>query len=385
VGAYSNNAADSEGEAMSKVLAAITGLVMAGVFASGCATTKGERPTSLKTAKTPAWSLRANQDEMIVEVSPARQSLQIVGTSGLLLGAGIDAIANDKHRKEIRAALDGYDAGKVFEERLQKRLDEKVPNLKRVAGVGSTAGMNTIYEAQKLRYTKLAKEGADTLLELKMTYGLFGYDGLLVAKLEGSLKLMPEGRELWGDTIVVSAEPILANDKLSDPTSTLGPNLSSPRLSANEDAISKWTGDGGKTVRSRYEAAVDGVVSALVCDLGLANEANGEYYLGKMAMNRKKFVEAGTHFDNALKLDPEMMDAANGRAVNLAHDKQIDKAIELERQITAAHADYGPAWFNLAWWYATEKKDAAQAKECYAKARALGMPEESRIEKASEK
>ena len=370
---------------MQKRIAMIIGIVMAGIVAAGCATTKSERPTSLKTAKTPTWALRANQDEMIVAVSPARQSLQIVGTSGVLLGAGIDAIANDKHRKAIRAVLEGYNAGKVFEERLQKRLGDSVPNLKRVAGVGSTAGMNTIYEAQKQRYTKLAKEGADTLLDLKMTYGLFGYDGLLVTKLEGTLKLMPEGSELWGDTIVVSAEPILAHDKLADPTNTLGPNLSSPRLAADDDAISKWTGDGGKTVRTRYEAAVDGVVSALLVDLGLAQEAQGEYYLGKMAMNRKRFDEASAFFENALKLDPDMVDAANGRAVNLAHDKQIDKAIELSKQITVAHPDYGPAWFNLAWWYATEKKDAAQAKECYAKARALGMPVESRIEKVAEK
>jgi len=363
-----------------KYIAAIS-LILSGALLGGCVTAQKDRPTSIGTSKTPAWSLRANQEEMIVAVSPARQSLQIVGTSGVLLGAGIDAIANDKHRKAIRTALEGYDAGKVFESRIQERLQASSPALKRVPGVGSTAGKNTIYDAQKQRYTQLAKEGIDTLLDLKMTYGLFGFEGLLVAKLDGTLKLMPEGSELWSDTIVVSAEPILAYEKLSDPTNTLGPNLSSPRLSANEDAISKWTEDGGKTVRARFEAAVDGVVSALLCDLGLAREAKGEYYLGKMAMNRKKFDEANTHFENALKLDADLADAANGRAVNVAHAKDIDKAIALERALTEAHPDYGPAWLNLAWWYSAEKKDMAAAKECYGKARALGMAEDSRIEK----
>ncbi|MBI5094919.1 MAG: tetratricopeptide repeat protein [Candidatus Hydrogenedentes bacterium] len=370
---------------MRRALSLAAGLVIVGVIAGGCVTTKGDRATSLKTSKAPAWSLKANQDEMIVAVSPVRQSVQILGSSAAILGAGIDAIANDRHRKAIREALTGYDAGKVFEERIQKRLVEATPNLKRVAPVGSTAGKQSLDEVQKERYAKLAKGGADTLLDVKMTYGLFGYEGLLVTKLEGTLKLVPEGRELWGDTIVVSAEPILAHDKLSDPTNTLGPNLSSPRLSADDNAISKWTGDGGKTVRARFEASVDGVVSALLCDLGVAHEASGEYYLGKMAMNRKRFEDANVYFENALKLDPNYVDAENGRAVNLAHNKQVDKAIELARGITVAHPDYGPAWFNLAWWYATDKKDAAQAKECYEKARALGMPEESRIEKAAGK
>lgn len=352
------------------------------VIASGCATTPEKGPGALKDAKTPAWSLKANQDEMIVAVSPARQSLQIAGTSAALLGAGIDAIANDKHRKAIRAVLEGYDAGKVFEERIQQRLEAAVPGVERVAPLGSTAGLQSMKAAHELRYAGIAKKGADTLLDIKMTYGLFGYEGLLVAKLEGSLRRLPKGTELWGNTIVVSAEPILARDKLSDPTNTLGPNLSSPRLSAADDAIAKWTDDGGKTVRTRFETAVDGGVSALLCDLGLVEEAVGEYYLGKAAMNRKKFDEANAHFEKALMLDPTLDDARNGRAANLAHNNQVDQAIALAEEITASNPAYGPAWFNLAWWYAVEKQDAANAKVCYEKALALGMPSEEKIEKA---
>jgi tetratricopeptide (TPR) repeat protein len=130
---------------------------------------------------------------------------------------------------------------------------------------------------------------------------------------------------------------------------------------------------------------VDAVAAALVCDLGLGEDAVGEYYLGKLAMNRKQFKDAGAHFKRAIELDPGLVDAKNGHAVNLAYNKQLDDAIAVAEQITVEHPDYGPAWFNLAWWYAMKKKDAASAVPCYEKARALGMPPERAIEKQLKK
>ena len=182
-------------------------------------------------------------------------------------------------------------------------------------------------------------------------------------------------------SFVVSAESILASDKLSDPTKQFGPNLSSPRFTVEEDAISKWTGDGGKIIRARFEAAVDGAISALLCDLGLAEEAVGEYYLGKLAMNRKDFKRADAHFKKSVQLDPSFIEARNGCAVNLAHNKQLDDAIRMEQELTQSHPDYGPAYLNLAWFYAIGKKDPAAAKPLYEKALKLGMARENKIEK----
>lgn len=359
------------------------GFVVLAVTVAGCATVREGRPATLREAQAPVWSLTATDDEMIVAVSPVRQSVQIIGSSVAVLGAGVDAMVNSKYREAVREALQGYDAGAVFEERLAKRLGEALPRgIERTSALTSTAGLQSKKEANDARYEGIAKRGRDEVLDLTMTYGLFGYEGLLVAKLDGRLLLVPEGRELWDNSIVVSTEPILASDPLADPTKQMGPNLSNPRFTVEEDAIKQWTGDGGKIIRKRFETAVDGAVSALLCDLGLAQEAPGEYYLGKLAMNRKKFVEADTHFKKAIALDPAMLDAENGQAVNLSHNKQVDNAIEIERKLTERAPDYGPAWFNLAWWYSVDKKDAKSAKPYYEKALKLGMPQEKKIEKA---
>lgn len=340
---------------------------------------------AIKAAKAPAWSLRANQREMIVAVSPARQTLQILGSTGAVLGTSISAIADDKYRRQVEEVLQGYDAGAVFEERLAKRLQEAVAGeLKRVNGLESTAGYPDVRTAEKARFESLGKDGRDLLLDLKMTYGLFGFEGTLIAKLEGDLHKIPSGHRVWDDVLVVSSEPILASDRLTDPTKMLSANFSSPRLSVEEDAIAQWTGDGGAELRKRFEEAVDGVVSAMLTDLGLVSESSGAYFLGQVAMNRKKFDVANTWFDKALAIDASNIDAKNGKSVNLAHADEVEKAITIAEEIVAAQPDYAPAQFNLAWWYATKLKDAEKARPHYEKAQALGMSKEKKIDKVLE-
>lgn len=338
---------------------------------------------AIQGAKAPAWSLRASQREMIVQVSPARQTLQILGSSAAVIGTSISAVVDEKYRRQVDEVLQGYDADKVFRERLEARLNEVIgAKLKSVGALTSTAGYSTPHDAAEARYASLGKAGTDLILDLKMTYGLFGYEGTLIAKLDGDLHETPSGHRVWNDTLVVSSEPILATDRLTDPTKMLSSNFSSPRLSVEEGAIAQWTGDGGKELRRRFEAAVDGVVSALLTDLGLVNEAIGDYYLGKVAMNRKDFDIAAAYFDKALALDPKYVDAQNGASVNWAHAKNVDKAIAIAEEIVAANPEFGPAHFNLAWWYATAKKDAAKAKPHYDKALSLGLPQEKKIDKA---
>lgn len=336
----------------------------------------------LEEAVAPVWSLSASQDEMTVAVSPARRTMQLVGSSGALIGASVAAVANDRYRREIREVLVGYDAGAVFEERLEARLTAALgEKLTQTGPMTSTAGYDSKSDAAAVRYASLGKHGADMLLELEMTYGLFGPGGTLVTKLDGQLVSTPRGKELWENVVVVNSEPILAGQKLADPTKQLAPDFSSLRLSAEDDAITQWTKDGGERLKRGFEAAVDAVVSALLCDLGLAEEAAGEYQLGKLALNRKKFEEAHAHFQKALSLDPAMTDAANGQAVALASNKQLDEAIQCAERCAAAAPDYAPAWYNLAWWYAIEKKDAAKARPCYEKALALGLAANEKIEK----
>ena len=347
----------------------------------GCATTSGKEATRLQEAKAPAWSVHTSQDEMIVAVSPVRQSVQLLGASAAILGAGVDAMVDAKYRDMVRQALGDYKPGKLFEERLTKRLTETGPaTLKQTPSLLSTVGFQSTKDAEKARMVKMAKAGNDMLLDLKMTYGVFGYEGMLATRLDGALVTLPSGKRLWKNTLVVTTEPILASDKLSDPTSRMG--STAPRFSVDENAVSRWTQNGGQILRNDYEMAVDAVISALLCDLGLVKEASGENSLGILAMNRKQFDEAEKHFAAALAIDPTSRDAQNGRSVNLGHNHQFDEAITFATALTESAPDYWPAWHNLAWWYAIEKKDVAKATPCYEKAIALGMPRESRIEKA---
>ena len=352
------------------------------LFLAGCATVGRDKPPTLASAAAPAWSARAVNDEMIVAVSSVRQSVQILSTSAALVGAGVDAVVNARLKAAVLKVLGDYDAGAVFDQKIEARLNESRPGLVRVAPLQSTAGFDSERDAQAARRAALAKRGHDALMDLEMTYGLFGYEGMLVAKLNGYLTLLPDNKVLWRNSIVVSPEPILTSDKLSDPTKRLGPNLSSPRLTVEKEAIDKWTRDGGQMIRTRFESAADGAISAMLCDLGLADEPAGHYYLGKLAMNRKKFKLAEEHFQKALAIDPRYIEALNGRAVNLAHNKQIDDAIGLERKLVESAPDYAPGWLNLAWFYAIGKKDAAAAKPCYEKALELGAAPEKKLEKA---
>lgn len=361
-------------------------IVVAALLAAPAWAKEKPKPADvIKASKNMAWSLRANQSEMIVAVSPARQTLQILGSSGAVIGTSISAVVDEKYRKQVEEALAGYDAGKVFEERITARLQEAIGGeLKKVNGLNSTAGYQTVRDAEKARFASLGKAGQDLVLDMKMTYGLFGYEGTLIAKLEADLMETPSGHRKWDDVLVVTSEPILASDRLTDPTKMLSANFSSPRLSVEEDAISQWTGDGGKILRARFEEAVDGVVSAMLTAVGLVNEAPGNYFLGQVAMNRKDFDIAAEYFNRALALDPAFTDAKNGLSVNWAHAKDVKKAIGIAEEILASAPDYGPAHFNLAWWYATGLKDAAKAKPHYEKAQALGYSKEKKIDKALE-
>ncbi|MCL4694328.1 MAG: tetratricopeptide repeat protein, partial [Candidatus Hydrogenedentes bacterium] len=95
----------------------------------------------------------------------------------------------------------------------------------------------------------------------------------------------------------------------------------------------------------------------------------------------KDFKEAAGYLEKATQLDPDDLNIKNTYAVNLAHNNQVDEAIRVAKEITESNPDFGPAWFNLAWWYAVEKDDGGMAAPYYEKARNLGMPEDKKIEK----
>lgn len=351
----------------------------------GCATTK-DGPASIGTAKSPAWSAKATPPEMQVAVSPAGKTLRVLGSSGLVLGAGADAIVNAKFREPIHNALEGYDAAERFTEIIKTKLESALAsNLTEVAPMGSTAGAKSTDEVIKARYAGLAKNGQDVLLDCVVRFGVYGSDGTLATKLDGKLVTLPEGHALWDNTIVATTEPVLANAKLGDPTSRMGVNITNPEFTVDDEKMARWTADGGAILKERFEMAANAAAAAMFVDLGLGDDAMGRYTLGVLLMNDKKHKEAADHLQRALQLDPNLIDALNAHAVNMAHFGQVDDAIAAGKSMTVSNPDYAPAWFNVAYWYAVKKKDGASAQPFYAKALELGMPKDGAIEKAIKK
>lgn len=359
----------------------LTGLLVC-VFA-GCATVTDPPDTVLKSAARPAWSVKATPPEMIVNVSPAGDTLRIAGTAGMVVGSGADAVINARYRGPIRDALAGYDAADVFATKLRSRLESAVgTSLESVSPLGSTAGVDSKRDAEDLRLARLDKDGYDSLLELTTSFGIFGAEGTMAVKVDGKLTRLADTKTIWDNTIAVSASPVFADARLADPTKRMGYNVTNPDLTVDGDAVRAWTEDGGTILKSRFESTADAAVSALICDLGLAHEPVGEYYLGLLAMNRKKLDVAETHFATALSLDPNYIEARNARAVNHWHRKERQRAVTETRAIVSDAPDFGPAHYNLAYWLAVELKEVADAQALYTRALELGMPTSKEIEKA---
>ncbi len=363
------------------------GLVAATMTAFlGCATVTEPPETVLRNAARPAWSVKATPAEMIVDVSPAGDTLRIAGTAGMVVGGGADAVVNARYRGPIRDALEGYDAADVFATKLRNRLERSVgASLELVSPLGSTAGVDSKRDAEELRLARLSKDGLDTLLELNTSFGIFGAEGTMAVKLQGKLIRLADTKTMWDNTIAVSASPVLADARLQDPTKRMGYNVTNPDLTVDGDKVRAWTADGGTLLKERFEATADAAVSALICDLGLAQEPIGEYYLGTLAMYRKKLDVAETHFAAALALDPDYVEARNARAVNHWHLKERDRAVADTKALINDAPDYGPAYYNLAYWFAVAGDDGAAAAPLYERALALGMPKSKEIEKAIKK
>lgn len=349
---------------------------------AACATGSPDAATALRESQRTAISFKASPSEMVVAASPMRRTLQFAGSTGFLVGAGVDLVINSDYKDGVREALQGYDPEAVFRSRLEQRLAEALGReLSAVPAERGAAGYANEADARKARLAGLARQGYDSLLDVRMRYGLYGTGAELVAELDADLRSLPKGKRLWSDTVIVNPRPALASDRLGNPQKKKRSSESDPQFSVDKTAFERWTANGGERLRAGFEQAVEGATAALVAGMGLAPDALGELYLGKMAMNRKDFQEANEHFEAARRLDPGLTEALSAQAVNLAHSGRLEDAITIALGITQATPDFAPAWYNLAWWHAMDVNDPAKARTYYQQALALGMPADPKIEK----
>ena len=350
----------------------------------GCSTSRSRHdPEAVHNTPHPVFSMAMQQQDITVAVSPVRQTMQIGGSITTLLGAGISAVQDNQYSVRVREALGDYDPCAVFREKMEQHIAQGFnQELAQVAPQGTSAGLADAREARKVRLNGLRQKGYDTTLDLELSFGLYGPQGILAVKVAGELFDVQAGRLLWRNEVAWYSVELFADLRWSDPMQRMMPNITAPRLSVAGDAISQWTPENAAPLRVAFEEAVDAVSAAILADLGLKETPDGLHTLGAYLLLNGKNAAAAEKFTRALELAPDMPESVNGLAVALAKNKQLDEAITLSEKLVEVHPDYMPGQYNLAWWYAVEKKNPELARPHYEKALALGVSPSRRIEKS---
>jgi tetratricopeptide (TPR) repeat protein len=353
----------------------------------GCSGARSRHdPEAIRNTAKPAFSLGLHQPDIVVAVSPVRQTMQIGGSIPTLLGAGITAVQDNSYAVRVREALGDYDPCAVFLEKMRTHLAAGFSQeLTEVAPQGTAAGFANLREAAAARREGLRLRGYDTVLDLELSFGIYGPQGLLAVKAKGELLDLQNDRLLWRNEVASYSVDIFADVKWRDPMQRMTPNITAPRFTIEGDAISQWISDNAAPLRAAFEKAVGDVAAAVLADLGLKESPDGLYTLGAYLLLNGKSESAAEKFTRTIALSPDMQPAINGLAVALAKNKQVDEAITLAEKLVEAHPDSMAAHYNLAWWYAMEKKDQDKARSHYEKAVSLGVSPSRRLEKKMKK
>lgn len=359
--------------------------ILCGVLALaavGCATKEVYAPDWANQPPDLAWSFKDRHGGLVVSVSPAGKTLRVAGTTGLVLGSAVDATVNDAYEEKLREHLADYDMTAVFRQRLEEALAGALKGpASEVSPLTSTAGYQQRRDAEQARYAMFFKHGHKVLLDTVVSYGLYGPEARLVTEFKGELMQLESGREVWSTDLFALAGPLLASSELKNPAGLkVFPDVSGG-LKLDEDSADRWLGpEGADQFRQTYEELVSGCVAAALNDLGVMETAEGQYYLGLQSLYGGEYQEAEDRFARAVALDPGYVSARNARSVNAARAGKVEEAVLLARYITYDAPDYGPAWYNLAWWWALELDQPEAARFAYERAKSLGMPASKKID-----
>ena len=349
--------------------------------AAGCATSpRVQEGEFIRQAENPVWSVKTNQEQMIVSVSPIGQTFQIFGTSAALVGGGVSAVADARVDRALAPILANYDPEAVFIESLAATLREAFgPELDLTRSFGSATGFANRGEAESARLSELGRQGHDLAVDLTLLYGIYGTEGHLVAGVDGAAYNITEEDKVWDDDIIVTTEPALGTERLRDPTArSIRPQF---KFTADEDVIAKWTANDGAFFRSHYDQLVADAAKALLASLGFDAGADGHYQLGKSDLFIGREEQAIEQLQRAVEIDPEHAQAWSALSVALGREDEWEEAAMAARRATEADPDYGPGWYNRAW-VQTHLYDFSAARDAYERALALGIEPSREIEKA---
>jgi tetratricopeptide (TPR) repeat protein len=356
------------------------------VLTAGCAATLVSDSAALRQARRPAWSLKANPEDLVVAVSPAGKTLRVAGSAGVIVGAGVDAVVNSRYRKAVASVLEGYDVFGLIESRIETELGTAMPlPLTQVPPLRLTAGYESTAAAQRARHLSLAREGVDVLLDLEVSSGVYGPDARVATKLVCDAAALPHRKRIARATILAVDGDLLAGDELGDPTRRMRIELDNPRFSVEQAAVDDLTADNGRRLREALSRSAEAVSRALVCALGLREDPVSMYALGRSFLSQKDIEQALACFGKAVEADPSFLEARNALSVASARNGDVGAALDMACTLTKEVPDYGPPWYNAAWWYAVEMEDPERAAPFYSQARLLGLPASKKVEAALER
>lgn len=337
---------------------------VAALIVTGCATGPPPTPETWTEATGPAWSYSALPPNLVVDVSPAGDTLRWGGSIGTVVGRGVDVAQNATYRNRIQEALGDYDSAALLEAALADALATSVgPELRRVPRLTSMAGYASRQAAEEVYYGQLARGGVDLLLEVQSRHGVFGPDAIVATQLRATLYALPSRKRLWREVVVISPGPAYAFADLGNPTRTTGiiPRIDL-RFGVDSDRIGTLTANGAAQLRADLDETRAMAVAALLVSKGLSDDALGHYALGRAALLRGDFETAHERFERAVALDGTPR-ARLAFALSLAYLDDLGAAMAATRALLTDHPGFEPAHANLAWWHATETGNLAAARE----------------------
>lgn len=361
------------------------GIAALAVAALGCAKDRPGPAAALEASPQVAYSVDGARDTFAVDASRAGRTLRLIPRVGTVTAILVDEMVDDPYRVAVREALGDYNPGAVFTEHLEERLDGAVPGeVTQVSPLTSTAGFHTRKEAQEARFEGIAKRGMDLLLELDAEYGLYDPTFQLHLNLRGVLRMLPKGSAIYRDVVSVTDGPLLANAEFTNLFSERLKGLTDPAFGVAEENLERLLANDAKSLKADFERATEAAVAALLTDLGVDASGLGYYHLGRTAFAEKDFEQAETLFRKALSMGGPSPNTMNDLSVAIGWQDRTDEAIRMAKELLAESPGYGPAAFNLAYWYGVDLEDLEKAKPYYQQAVSMGMPKIKKIERALE-